>query len=198
MLPERYAEIPPLTQMAEGDFKVGQEAAREALDGFRTGLHHSVILIGGVGSGKTHLAAATYKDIIAQEKAEGFDIGDGQIFRFKEHMCFINIPHFISDIKRGFGHANDERSARIDHLIDKCRCAVLDDLGAERPTEFAIEQLLLLVDGLYSRKARIIATSNVKMSVLAETGGARLVSRLSEGAKVANVVTRDLRVSNER
>ena len=195
-MPERYSEVVPLMDMQDGDFKVGQEFAREALVGFIKRENHSVVLIGGVGSGKTHLAAAAYKSVIAQETQAGYTIDGGEVVRFKEHMCFVNVPRFIADIKRGFGKNEDPRITQTEHLLDACKSVVLDDLGAERPTDFAIEQLLLLVDGLYVRNARIIATSNVKMSVLAETGGARLVSRLSEGAKVTHVVTRDLRVGN--
>jgi DNA replication protein DnaC len=197
--PERYANVPPLTTLSDAYFKEGQDEARKSLLGFLDGTHRSVVLIGGVGSGKTHMAAATYFSFIAQDDmSTGMQLEDGTIERFKRHMCFVNVPKFVADIKRGFGYSADEhrRVAEIEHLLDECRCVVLDDLGAERATDFSNEQLLLLVDGLYNRSSRVIVTTNVKMSVLAETGGARLVSRIAEGAKVTNVVTRDLRVGN--
>lgn len=199
MLPDRYTSVIPLRDMPLDSFKEGQQGAREILVEFLEDKAASVVLIGGVGSGKTHLAAATYKSYIAlDDPKSGFILEDGVTERFKRHMCFVNVPRFIADVKRGFGYSADDsqKVAQIEHLLDKCACVVLDDLGAERPTDFSNEQLLLLMDGLYNRNARVIATSNVKMSVLAETGGARLVSRLSEGAKVTHVVTRDLRVSN--
>lgn len=198
MLPERYRSVTPLLDMTINDFKDGQQAAAETLREFLNDQVHSVVLIGGVGSGKTHLAAATYRSMVSKNGSVAYTEVDGETHYFKRHMCFVNAAKFITDIKRGFGYsAEDNQSvAKIEHLLDECKCLVLDDLGAERATDFANEQLFLLMDGLYNRNARIVATSNVKLSVLAETGGARLVSRLSEGAKVTHVVTRDLRVSN--
>ena len=65
--PERYANVPPLTTLSDAYFKEGQDEARKSLLGFLDGTHRSVVLIGGVGSGKTHMAAATYFSFIAQD-----------------------------------------------------------------------------------------------------------------------------------
>ena len=59
----------------------------------------------------------------------------------------------------------------------------LDDLGAERPTEWAVETLTRLIDARTTRGLPTIVTSNLKLSELRSAwggiSGARVASRLA-------------------
>ncbi|MGE0994210.1 ATP-binding protein, partial [Bacillus sp. GMa5/2] len=77
------------------------------------------------------------------------------------------------------------RSAEIMALLMKCDVLVLDDLGAEKPSEFAAEFLYTIVDYRYSTWRRMIITSNCSDEELKERlghlQGGRILDRLREG-----------------
>jgi DNA replication protein DnaC len=56
----------------------------------------------------------------------------------------------------------------------------LDDLGAERQTEWVLEQLYSIVNTRYEDQRSIMVTTNLQPDALAEQIGARTVSRLIE------------------
>ena len=66
-----------------------------------------------------------------------------------------------------------ERLATVDLLH-------LDDLGAEKQTEWVIEQLYAVVNERYERQRALIVTSNVEPDDLEKQLGPRVVSRLVE------------------
>jgi len=66
-----------------------------------------------------------------------------------------------------------ERYSRADVLL-------LDDLGAEKPTEFSRATLGLLIDRAYRDDAYIIVTSNFDFQGLAERIDERTADRLVE------------------
>jgi DNA replication protein DnaC len=88
--------------------------------------------------------------------------------------------------------------------LDDVGLLVLDDLGAERPTAFALEELAGLIEGRYDLlgPALMIVTSNYSPTDLARRlsnrhdphAGERLVSRLLEGARRVEVRGLNLRL----
>jgi DNA replication protein DnaC len=56
----------------------------------------------------------------------------------------------------------------------------LDDLGAERRTEWVLEQLYSIVNERWQDQRSIIVTTNLGLDQLREQLGARTVSRLLE------------------
>jgi DNA replication protein DnaC len=71
---------------------------------------------------------------------------------------------------------------------------VIDDLGAEKSSEWAREILYLIIDKRYSDLLPTIITSNLSPKELAEKLDDRLVSRLMEDAIVIKIDGKDHRV----
>ena len=94
-------------------------------------------------------------------------------------------------------------SKQLDHLLDvflEDDLVVLDDLGAERPTEFAVETIALIVEHLHAQDVPLVVTSNYSPSALAKrlgrddpVVGQRIVSRLIEDSEKIELDRRDLR-----
>ena len=74
------------------------------------------------------------------------------------------VPEMLEAIRSQFGEGDFGAVQRfIDERICDAELLILDDLGAERPTPFAREQVFAIVDRIYRerhRGRRLIATSN--------------------------------------
>jgi DNA replication protein DnaC len=122
--------------------------------------------IGDVGTGKTNLAMLVSKAALE----EGLSV------------AIYSDPHLLAEIRDTYDADSGERSymdffrrlARVDLLH-------LEDLGAEKQTEWVLEQLYSLVNQRYEDQRAILVTSNVESpEELERQIGKRTVSRLVE------------------
>jgi DNA replication protein DnaC len=56
----------------------------------------------------------------------------------------------------------------------------IDDLGAEKRSDWVLEQLYAIVDERYATNRSILVTTNMEVGALEEQIGERTVSRLAE------------------
>ena len=122
-----------------------------------------LVLVGAVGSGKTHLACAIVNAVLAQGKGAHFNSVAGMLDLLR------------STYKIGAFDTWFQRLQTVTVLA-------LDDLGAERATDWATEKLFELVDHRYVNRLPLVVTTNL---ALTDEGIAlRLRSRLQEGSEV--------------
>jgi len=69
-----------------------------------------------------------------------------------------------------------------------CAVLVLDDLGAEKLTEWGEEPLYLLIDYRYRQRLPVFASSNVRKEALAERLDRRVLDRVRETCTMLEVV----------
>ena len=112
------------------------EAARWMLAG-----GSGVFLYGTKGTGKTKLAA-----IIANERA-----------RAGSPVLFASVPDLMADIRRSF---KDGTTSEAVQAVKNTPFLVLDDLGAEKMTEWVGEQLFCIVNHRYNERLATVVTSN--------------------------------------
>jgi DNA replication protein DnaC len=143
----------------------------------------NLILHGPVGSGKSGLAWAIARDIA--------------ISSHWDPPRFVNVRQLLTSIRRSFGA---EAADPMDELIEVW-LLVLDDLGAERVTDWTREWLATLIEGRYAAEHQTIVTSNYSPAQLARrlghddaVVGKRIVSRLVEGAVIVKLDRADLRL----
>jgi len=131
---------------------------------------------GGAGTGKTMFACICAKRIYTKDENKRWVNNISQI---PEHTCkFVSVPEFLMEIQDTF---NTEQLA--DDVISYYANAsylILDDLGAEKATEWAIQMLYVLID----RRERmgnnkIIITSNYTLDEIAGKLSDRIASRIS-------------------
>ena len=128
-----------------------------------------LVLRGGYGCGKTHLAAAIANYRLAAGSPVFFSI----------------VPDLLDHLRAAFAPNSD---LTYDALFDRIReveLLVLDDLGAENGTAWATEKLFQLINYRYnSRMPMVITTNNRLLSHMDD----RIASRLADVGLVQNVV----------
>lgn len=124
-----------------------------------------MLLVGTVGAGKTHLAAATAHSVIAQ----GYS------------SVFASVMSAVRSVKETYRRDSDrtERDA-IDALIAP-DLLILDEVGVQFGSD--AEKLILfeIINGRYESVKPTILLSNLNMNGLKEYMGERTVDRLREG-----------------
>ena len=142
---------------------------RKALNLCRAYVHRPVAglyFTGGVGSGKTHLAIAIGVNLIKQGKGVKF-------------YRTTDLLHAIRTTFRG----NDINSDQIRYAIRFAPFLIIDDLGAERLTEWVAETFYDLIDYryLHADRFKTIITSNLSLGQVAQRmEDPRISSRLTE------------------
>ena len=100
-----------------------------------------LFLYGPRGTGKTKLAA-----IIANER-----------LRQGKPVLFSSVPDLMGDIRASFHRGDTEE---VLQSVKEVPFLVLDDLGAERPTEWVGEQLFAIVNYRLNERLATVVTSN--------------------------------------
>jgi len=122
-----------------------------------------LLLIGGVGCGKTHLVVAILFELL------------------KKNICglFITVPDLLQKIRSGFDKKNEPAESFMQG-IRTAQLLILDDLGAEKNNEWTQEQLYMIINARYESMLPTIITSNCGVEELKIRIGARSVSRILE------------------
>lgn len=127
-----------------------------------------LLIIGPVGTGKTHLASAITNELI------------GKLYTV---MC-RNITDIISMIKSTYGQKSDlEEQEIVDILTKEVDLLVIDDLGKENASENTRKLLYQIINRLYDDDRPIVVTTNYTSDALEHRLGERgeaIVSRLTE------------------
>ncbi len=105
-----------------------------------------------------------------------------------EHMSvkYLVYADFLDELRSTFGSRDkDENEHQMIEVVRSVDLLLLDDLGVERPTEFALRSLAQIVDYRYRNKLPLLVTSNFTLEELRERTksdlyGERIVWRLIE------------------
>lgn len=183
-----YDGRPRMRDWTLDSFPAVDLAGRRALRAARDWYEHSdgpLYLYGPPGSGKTGLAISLARQCIE---------GSGEA-----RVVFENVRALLERQRERFARGE---SKALDHLLNTSdeSFVVLDDLGAERETEFAVETIALIVEHLHVAQVPLVVTTNYAPAALSErlgdhdpVAGQRIVSRLVEGATMIRLVRPDLR-----
>lgn len=117
--------------------------------------NQGLLFYGDVGTGKTHIACC---------------IGNALM----EKLVSVFATSFVKILQKskGFKSADDEDAYIA--KINSARLLILDDLGAERGTDYALEIVYNIIDTRYRSGKPMIVTTNLTMNEMQEENDIRL------------------------
>lgn len=127
-----------------------------------TGEWEGFFISGGIGRGKTHLAAAVAREML-----------NYSIVGANASIVWRLVPKLLCDIKEGW--AKGEQKTKV---YEDCKLLILDDLGAEQTTDWSMTTLYTIIATRIDHCRKTIITSNMTLSGLAKIEP-RIASRLS-------------------
>jgi DNA replication protein DnaC len=125
-----------------------------------------LLLQGGYGSGKTHLAAAI----------ANFAVGMGV------PTLFLTVPDLLDALRFAYGAEDTTFEERFDQ-IRNAKLLVLDDFGTQNATGWAQEKLFQIINYRYINKFSTVITTNLSLDEIEP----RIRSRLSDPDLVGSV-----------
>lgn len=171
--------------------KPGHEAAYKAVRDFaatcafgetKTGL----MLAGPVGCGKTHLAAAIVNSVL-----DGWRMSPRRIENAHAHsisyinygdnppqIAFTSVISMLQEIRAAYD--GGESAQDVVEGYARTGVLILDDLGTEKMTDWASEQLFQVIDHRYCEELSTVITTNLTPTQLKQAVGDRIFDRIRE------------------
>ena len=152
-----------------------EEAFNACMDFINEETAPILVLRGPRGTGKTHLMEAVGREMLARGK----------------RVRYERVPSLLARMRSSFNSEDigvlEERNSQYRNTAE---LLMLDDLGAEKPSEWVREQLFRLIDERYGVNRPLIVSTNESYEGLANNLGDRIASRLfdTNSGKVMQVI----------
>jgi DNA replication protein DnaC len=144
-----------------------------------------LLFLGTCGVGKTHLAVALLRQVITEK-------GDGGLF--------YDFRDLLRDIQASWNSVSQSSEPEVLKPVLEAKVLVLDELGANKPTEWVRDTIAYIINSRYNDKKLTIFTSNYLDSPakqgeenLTDRIGKRLRSRLYEMCREVEIQGMDFR-----
>jgi len=135
-----------------------------------------LVLLGSVGTGKTMLAIAAARRRVERQQP----------------VTFTTVARMLDELRATNREGAIEPLGVVRGRLEQTAALVLDDLGADRVTDFATEQLFLILDHRWQRRMATCITSNIDPDAL----DARVRSRIMDRsiARIVDTTGPDIRL----
>ena len=120
--------------------------------------------MGDVGTGKTTLAMLVSKAAL--------DAG--------RSVAIYSLPRLLAEIRKTFDEGSERSYLQLLERLSTVELLHVDDVGAEKTSEWVLEQLYAIVNARYENERSVVITTNLKYDELREQIRERTVSRLVE------------------
>jgi len=172
VIPLRYRgvsfERPPVSDMVRDlETKTAVTKVRDFIDDLdaRLDAGSGLWIFGDTGTGKTTLAMLASK--AALEKGRS--------------VAIYSLPKLLARIRRTYeAEPGGDSYLSFFERLTSVDLLHIDDLGAEKRSDWVLEQLYSLINERYETQRSVLVTTNLPVEELEEQIGSRTVSRLSQ------------------
>ncbi|MDX6632429.1 MAG: replication protein DnaC [Solirubrobacterales bacterium] len=167
VIPAKYRgvgfERPPVTAMEPMVVRVVRSFCEDIDANLASG--RGLWLMGDVGTGKTTLAMLVSKTALEAGRS----------------VAIYSLPKMLARIRRTYDAEQGEQGyLEFFQRLTAVDLLHIDDLGAEKRSDWVLEQLYALVNERYEAERSVVVTTNLDQAELEEQIGPRTVSRLVE------------------
>jgi DNA replication protein DnaC len=180
VIPKRFRDVSFELAANDGITAPVLAAVRDFTDNIAERLEQGrgLWLMGDVGTGKTTLAM-----IVSKAAAEA-----------GRSVAIYSMPRLLARIRRTYDAEPGEDSyLQFFERLTSVDLLHIDDLGAEKRSDWVLEQLYAIVDERYQSQRSVVVTSNQDYAQLKTEIGDRVVSRLTEMCEELPLYGPDLR-----
>jgi DNA replication protein DnaC len=136
-------------------------------------------LFGDVGTGKTSLAMLVSKAALESGRS----------------VAIYSLPRLLSDIKETYEDRSETSYMQLFERLVGVDLLHIDDLGAEKRTDWVLEQLYSIINERWQEQRSVVVTTNlIDVDELRDQIGPRTVSRLHEMCDLIPIMGRDRRM----
>lgn len=139
---------------------------------FPVGAECGLLLMGPCGSGKTHLAVATLKQLVLRGH-------DGLFYDYRE---------LLKEIQASYDPVNQTTEMSVLEPVLSAELLLLDDLGASKPSAWALETVGHILNTRYNEKRVTLLTTNYLDSAAPPAQTARLPSGQSVAVRTEDTL----------
>jgi DNA replication protein DnaC len=167
VIPAKYRGVsfdrPPITDLERTVVGVVAEFVERLGENLDRG--RGLWLMGDVGTGKTSLAMLVSKAALELGRS----------------VAIYSLPRLLARIRRTYdADAGEQSYLEFFERLTSVDLLHVDDLGAEKRSDWVLEQLYAIVNERYESERSMVVTTNLDQAALEEQIGVRTVSRLVE------------------
>jgi DNA replication protein DnaC len=179
VIPRRYRGLSfdraPITDLSPSEVAPVRRFANDIAAELDRG--NGLWLYGSIGSGKTSLAMLVSAAALAAGRS----------------VAIYSLPRLLAEIRTTFEEGNNTSYVEFMERLASVDLLHIDDVGAEKTSDWVLEQLYSIVNSRYEDERSIMITTNIDHERLAEQIDARTVSRLKEMCAVVPIFGPDMR-----
>lgn len=106
---------------------------------------------------------------------------------------YIYLPTFLDELRNSYNTPSSEFDEELE-MVKKCKLLIIDDIGAERVTEWVRERIVSIINTRASNGLCTIYTSNLSLKGLTDKlGDDRISSRIKGSVTEINLLGKDNR-----
>ncbi|HVC33909.1 MAG TPA: ATP-binding protein [Chloroflexota bacterium] len=175
---QRMSALDPFRDKTFDNFDAKAPGTKDAYEAARHFAHDPtgwLVLRGGLGCGKTHLAAAITNEAVRSNALVLFEV----------------VPDLLDHLRSTFAPSSPIQYDKLFEGVRSSNLLVLDDLGTESGTPWAQEKLYQIINYRYNYQFPTVITTNRRLEAIDE----RIQSRIGDQAlcKVVEITANDYR-----
>lgn len=171
-----------------------KELIAELKKGLENGFEDNICIIGGVGTGKTHLAYALVKELSERKEAKDDWTDKVTSYYTSSKVLYTTIKTIIDDIRKCWAKDADNYDRKTIENYKEYPLLIIDEIGVQYGSESERIELFEIFNARYNNVLPTIIISNNNQEQISKILGQRITDRIFGGAKIFELTGKSHRI----